>query len=120
MGNYIHSGQPYMSLPVDNSICPYVVSMIGLKKKTCTWMCADDECNRAHPNSSGSVVLHPKYCLRGSIYICELGGCPFNHFRTEEQFVRYRSRDTHWVETHPDLVEKYNTDRSIIYFGYFT
>lgn len=67
-----------------------VYSWNGVVKTVCNCECVG-ECDGAHPNKAGSAVKHPKYCLRGSVNTCNDSICPFNHFRTDEAYTRYKS-----------------------------
>jgi len=85
----------------------FVISLNGLKKRICTHECCKQTCSRAHPNSAGSTVRHPKWCVRGWIFTCTDRSCAFNHFRAEEDFVNYRIKDATWVMNNPMLAAKY-------------
>jgi hypothetical protein len=85
----------------------FVISLHGLRKRICKHDCAKLTCSRAHPNSAGSTVRHPKWCLRGWIATCNDRSCAFNHFRDEETFVNYRIKDAAWVRNNPLLAAKY-------------
>lgn len=87
----------------------YVCSLGGLRKQVCSAgsTCANLNCSQSHPNSSGSVVKHPKWCVSGWIDSCTKATCPFNHFLTEAYFVKYRENDETWANLHTDLVEKH-------------
>jgi hypothetical protein len=89
---------------------PVVHSVTGLRRYVCSANCTQVRCYNAHPNAAGSNVLHPKWCLRGSIETCELADCPFNHWRTMGQFVAYRARDPKWAAANGDLCTQYNDE----------
>lgn len=70
--------------------------------------CSRLRCACAHPNMSGSVVKHPRWCLFGPMNLCVDIMCPFNHFRTQVEFVNYRMRDEKWAWNNVELVLKYS------------
>jgi hypothetical protein len=84
-----------------------VTSLNGVDRWVCTADCDKTYCGNAHPNAAGSIVMHPKWCLRGAIADCELNHCPFNHWRTDEQFVTYRARDAKWAAQNSTRCSQY-------------
>lgn len=84
-----------------------VQSFNGVEKPVCKFDCNLPTCGGAHPNESGSVVLCAKWCLEGSVHTCLRSNCPFNHFRSEVHYIKYRCRDFTFAAAHPELVEKY-------------
>ena len=57
-----------------------------------------------------SIVVYKTPCIYGYTKSCKSSTCLFNHFRTELEFVTYRSQDPQWVENNQDLVYKYTDE----------
>ncbi len=84
-----------------------VHSSSGLQKGVCKANCKNGSCDCAHPNAAGSTVIHPKWCLEGTVKSCKKETCVFNHIKTLRQFVHYRMNDLKWRTVNAELVEKY-------------
>ena len=78
----------------------YVTSMQQpyIAKSVCRVDCQIKWCKNAHPNTAGSTVAHPKWCLEGDMYVCQKIMCPFNHFKTRKNYLSYRAK----VDNPPD------------------
>ncbi len=87
-----------------------VHSFSGLTRLVCEEGsdCSRNRCSRAHANASYSTVLHPKWCLYAPMNGCLDEKCPFNHFRNNVEFVRYRRNDPIWARSNRDMVKKYS------------
>lgn len=86
-----------------------VRSLCGLERVVCDLGadCERSYCAHAHPNMSGSIVKHPKWCLYGPVDKCVNIMCPFNHFKYEIDWVNYRKNDEKWAWENINLVVKY-------------
>ncbi len=90
--------------PTTSNVQPVVRSLYGLTKVVCD--CHNPACDYAHPNNSGSIVKHPKWCLIGWRAECTDAKCPFNHFQTKCAFIDYRKRDINWARKNIELIEQ--------------
>ena len=86
-----------------------VKSFEGLERYVCRHgaSCVRSRCACAHPNMSGSEVKHPRWCLFGPMEVCTNEVCPFNHFRTQTEFVNYRMHDEKWAWNNVELIHQY-------------
>lgn len=56
--------------------------------------CKYKNCQCAHPNVSGSIVAHPKWCTQGTVQSCNNARCAFNHHIKEKDYKKWRDGGT--------------------------